>query len=420
MHPPTIPTLAAILVLAHWSAAQTNVGDIALTGFSSSTFGIFTGTTPVTGYTAAFGNLSQTILWDDLDPQSFVIGGFGFVGRATVIGPGSVVYTPLTSTVVNVAQMAWDAQRQIVFSDFGTAQLHRLDPATGTVTAITSGAQPWGPDLGASVVDPFTGDIVCGGDGDIYRLPGGAGPAVPLATNLGGFVTGLQIDPQNGDVLATVLTVSRVLRIAGNGTISDVSPPFAVPGPNALDLDQNGDLVVGGGTGSVYRVPRVGGAPVFLVNNTQPFGNVNGIAVVGGGASGYGRAFGTACNGAFGPTTLVGSGAFRAGTPVTLASTNHSAGALGALILGLDAQSYLGIPLPFGLDPALGTSGCTLYTSADALFSGVASATGPATLSFGFVLPPFFAGGRFYAQHVALEPVAGGLSFSNGVAFRIR
>ncbi len=419
MHTPQLTTLAALL-LTQLPPAQTSVGDIALTGFSSSTFGIFTGTTPVTGYPAAFGNLSQTILWDDLGPQSFVIGGFGFIGRATVIGPGSVVYTPLTSTVVNVAQMAWDAQHQIVFSDFGTAQLHRLDPATGTVTAITSGTQPWGPDLGASVVDPFTGEIVCGGDGDIYRLPGGAGPAVPVATNLGGFVTGLQIDPQNGDVLATVLTVSRVLRIAGNGTISDVSPPFAVPGPNALDLDENGDLVVGGGTGSVYRVPRAGGAPVFLVNNTQPFGNVNGIAVVGGGASGYGRAFGTACNGAFGPTTLVGSGAFRAGTPVTLASTNHSAGALGALILGLDAQSYLGIPLPFGLDPALGTSGCTLYTSADALFPGVASATGPATLSFGFVLPPLFAGGRFYAQHVALEPVAGGLSFSNGVAFRIR
>jgi hypothetical protein len=286
------------------------------------------------------------------------------------------------------------------------------------VTPITTGAQPWGPDLGASVVDPFTGDIVCGGDGGMDRLRGGTGPAVPLATNLGGFVTGLQIDPQNGDVLATALTVSRVLRIAGNGTISDVSPPFAVPGPNALDLDQNGDLVVGGRTGSVYRVPRAGGAPVFQVDNTQPFGNVNGIA--GGGASSYGRAFGTACNGAFGPTTLVGSGAFRAGTPVTLASTNHGAGTLGALILGLDAQSYLGIPLPFGLDPALGTSGCTLCTSADGLFPGVATATGPATLSFGFVLPPFFAGGRFYAQHVALEPVAGGLSFSNGVAFRIR
>ena len=138
MHAITIATIAA-LGIAQLAAAQANVGDIAMTGFSSSTFGIFTGTTPVVGYPAAFGNLSQTILWDDLDPQSFVVGGFGFVGRATVIGPGSVVYTPLTSTVVNVAQMAWDAQRQIVFSDFGTAQLHRLDPATGTVTPITTG-----------------------------------------------------------------------------------------------------------------------------------------------------------------------------------------------------------------------------------------------------------------------------------------
>lgn len=410
----------AVCALLATANAQTNVGDVALTGFSSSTFGLFTGSTPVVGCPAAFGNLSQTILWDELDPQSFLVGGFGFIGRATIFGPGSVVYTPLTTNVSAVAQMAFDAQRQVVFADFGTAQLHRLDPVAGTVTAITTGVQPWGQDLGASVVDPLTGDIVCGGNGDIYRLPGGSGPAVPLATNLGGFVSGLQIDPQNGDVLATVLTVSRVIRIAANGTVSDVSPPFAVPGPNALDLDQNGDLVVGGGVGDVFRVPRAGGTPVFLVTNTQPFGNVNGIAVVGGGATSFGRAFGTACNGSFGPTTLAASGPFAVGATLTLTSTNHGAGTIGALVLGLDAQSYLGIPLPFALDGALGTSGCTLYTSADAMFPGVATGSGPAQLAFSFALPPTFAGGRFYAQHVALEPVAGGLSFSNGLAFRIR
>jgi hypothetical protein len=405
--------------LAPFASAQTNLGDIALTGFSTNTFGIYSGTAPATGYpTTGFGGLSQTILWDDQMPTSFLIGGGGFIGRATVLGPGSVTYAPLTNNVNNVAQMSWDLQRQVVFADFGTAQLHRLDPLTGIVTALTTGAQPWGNDLGAAAVDPLTGDIVAGGNGGLFRVAAGAGTGTPFVSGLGGFVSGIQFDPQNGDVLATVLTVNRVIRVTAAGVISDVCPPFSVPGPNALDLDQNGDLIAGGGTGQVYRIPRSGGAPVFLLGNTQPFGNVNGIAVVGGG--GYGRAFGTACNASFGPATLQASGQFRIGATVTLTSANHQAGAAGVLILGLSRDSYLGIPLPFSLDSSLGTAGCSLYVSADVTFAGVAVGTGPASLAFPIALPASFQNQQFFAQHATLEAVAGGFAFSNGVAFRIR
>lgn len=414
-------SLAALLTIAigPFASAQTNPGDIALTGFSTTTFGIYTGTAPATGYaTTGFGGLSQTILWDDQAPTSFLIGGGGFLGRATVLGPGSVSYTSLTTNVSNVAQMSWDAQHQVVFADFGTAQMHRLDPLTGLITPITTGAQPWGTELAAAELDPLTGDIVCGGNGAMFRVAAGAGTGTPFVSGLGGFVSGIQFDPQNGDVLATVLTVNRVIRVTAAGVISDVCPPFAVPGPNALDIDQNGDLIAGGGTGQVYRIPRSGGAPVFLLSNTQPFGNVNGIAVVGGG--GYGRAFGTACNGSFGPATLVASGSFRTGATVTLTSTNHQAGAAGVLVLGLSRDTYLGIPLPFSLDSSLGTVGCSLHVSADVTFAGVAVGAGPADLVFPILLPASFQNQQFFAQHATLEAVPGGFAFSNGIAFRIR
>src|SRR5690606_5565297 len=106
---------------------------------------------------------------------------------------------------------------------------------------------------------------------------------------LGGYVSGIAFDPILGDVVATVLTVNRLVRIDASGAVSDVAPAGSVPGPNALDVDEHGDFVAGGGTGQVHRVPRVGGAPVFVASNTSPANAVNGLAVAG--AGGYGIAF---------------------------------------------------------------------------------------------------------------------------------
>ena len=416
----TLASVPFLFALAVPLAAQTQVGDIAMTGFSNAAFGVFR--TSITAYTTpGFGSgFSRTILWDDASPHTFWIAGFGFLGRAQILGPGSVTYATLTTNVGIACQLSFDAQRRLVFSDAGSGQIRLFDPATNLVNDLTTGAQPWGVDLNCSVLDPLTGDVLAGGNGAIYRLPAGAttANATPVASGLGGAVTGIQLDPSTGDVLATVLTANRVVRIDGTGTVTDVCPPFSVPGPNSLDLDQNGDLITGGGTGQVYRVPRAGGAPVFLVNNTSPFGNVNGVAVVGGG--GYGRPYGTACQATFGPARLRASGAFRTGQTITLTSQNHAATSAGVLVLGLSDTDYLGLPLPLDLDPLLGTSGCALFTSGDATFAGVTSFSGVASLSFNLTLNASFAGQRFYAQHVVLEPVPGGLSWSNGLAFAIR
>ena len=413
-------SLLAALLASLPIAAQTQVGDIALTGFSTNAFGVFRSS--ITAYTTpGFGSgTSQTILWDDAVPHTFWIAGFGFLGRAQILGPGSVSYATLTTNVGIACNLSFDAQRRLVFSDAGSGQMRSFDPATNLVTDLTTGPQPWGLDLNCSALDPLTGDVIAGGNGTIYRLPAGAttANATPVTTGLGGYVTGLAFDVVTGEILATVLAANRVVRINAAGTATDVCPPFSVPGPNSLDIDQNGDLITGGGTGQVYRIARTGGSPVFLVNNSSPFGNVNGVAVVGGG--GYGRPFGTACNGVFGPALLRASGSFRAGQTITTTSINHASTRAGVLVLGLSNTSYLGNPLPWLLDPVLGTSGCSLFASGDATFAGTTGVSGVASLSFTVALTASFAGQRFYAQHVVLEPVPGGLSWSNGLAFQIR
>ena len=69
-------------------------------------------------------------------------------------------------------------------------------------------------------------------------------------------------------------------------------------------------------------------------------------------------------------------------------------------------------PLPFLLDPVLGTSNCFLNVAADVTFAGFADPAG--VLTFPFPSTPAFAGFRLYAQHAVLENVPGGFSFSNG------
>lgn len=417
--------LALFALLPSLLPAQVAVGDLALTGFSTNAFGVFSGGTSVTAYaTAGFlgssPGTSQTILWDDQNPTSFVVAGFGFIGRATLLGPGSATYTLLTNNVGIVSQLSWDAQHQLVFADSGTGQVRRLDLATNLVSDVSTGAQPWGPDLNAGALDPLTGDYFVGGNGAIYRLANGAATAdpTPVAAGLGGYVTGLAFDPVTGDVLATVLTVNRVVRIDAAGTVSNVCPPGSVPGPNALAIDHDGDLITGGGTGQVHRIPRTGGSPSFLVNNTSPYGNVNGVAVAFGG--GYGRPFGSGCGATFGTATLRAAGPFRTGATVTTTSTGHAPNTLGVLVLGVSDTTWQTAALPLWLDPLLGTSGCSLHVSGDVTWAGIAGATTPASLAFAIPLPPTFAGARFFAQHVGLEAVPGGLSWSNGLAFAIR
>lgn len=401
-------------------AAQTTVGDIAATGYSSTRFGIFGGAGPVVAYvTPGFqGGASQTILWDDQQPASFLIGGPSFLGRATILGPGTVQYTVLTTNVGIVMQMAWDAQHRLVFADAATAAVHRFDPATGAVTALTNGPQPWGFDLSALARDPLTGDVFVGGSAGVHRLAAGTTTATPIVTGLGSFVADLALDPSSGDLIAGLTWSHRVVRITRSGTVTDLVPPQTITSPNALAYDHDNELLVGSGNGEVFRLPRSGGAPISLFVNNSPFGTTSGLAVVG--AGGYGLPFGNACQATFGPATLRTDGPFRTGTTMTTTSTGHAPSSLGVLVLGTSRTNWGTVPLPLPLDPLLGTAGCSLLVSGDITLAGLADAGSPAVLSFALPLPAGLAGAAWFAQHVALEAVAGGMSWSNGLAVTIR
>jgi hypothetical protein len=415
------PLLVAC-VLSTMAPGQVAQGDIAVTGFSTGAFGVISAGPTVTGYNATSFQgtgtaTSQAILWDRAQPTSFLIGGFGFVGRATITGTGSVSYALITNNVGIVAQMSWDETGGVVFADSGTNQVRRLDPVTAVVVDLSSGAQPWGSDLSSGALDPVTGDFVCGGSGAIYRLASGSPVATTVVTGLGGFVSAIAFDPLTGEIVATVLTANRLVRVAAGGIVTNVAPAGSIPGPNALAIDQNGDYITGGGTGQVYRVAHAGGSPVFIASNTSPPNAVNGLAVAGGG--GFGIPFGQSCNGASGLVALTATGPFTVGSTVTTVSTNHAPNSIGVLVAGLSNTTHLGIPLPLLLDPFFGTAGCYAHVSLDATFVAVTSATSPATLTFSFPLTAGFSGFRFYAQHVCFEPVPGGFSWSNGLVFEV-
>ncbi|MFY9342242.1 MAG: hypothetical protein WAT39_07125 [Planctomycetota bacterium] len=409
--------IALVLAFAAAATAQVATGDIAISGFSTTTFRVLAPGGSVTNYvTPGFqgSGLSQDVLFDRQSANAFLIGGAGFVGRATITGPGTSIYALLTANVGTAVSMAWDDAGQVVFVDSSIDQIRRLDPATGGVVDLSSGPQPWGSELASLAFHPPTGNVIAGDNGGIHRLTAGSSTGVPVTTGLGGVVSGLAFDPVTGDIIATVLTVNRVIRVDGSGTVTDVAPPGSVPGPNGLCVDQNGDFVTGGGTGQTYRVPRTGGTPVFLGSNGGP---LNGLAVAG--AGGYALPYGAACNALFGPSALAATGPFQVGATAITTSVNHAANAPGILILGLSRSNHLGVPLPFLLDPLLGTASCYANASLDVTIAGTAGPGAPAPLAFPLALLPAFAGQTFFAQHACLEPVPGLLSWSNGLQFRV-
>jgi hypothetical protein len=273
----------ALLLMLSALPAQVNMGDIALIDAfpaSSTTFHVLRGNTLTAYVTPGFqGNgIALCVLWDPLHPNDFLIGGFGFVCRATITGPGTCNYVRLTNSVTWVQKMDWDTHGGVIL--FDVPQLRWLDPASGAVVDLTTaGTQP-------------------GGMGDV----GAVNPAT-------------------------------------------------------------GDVVLGDGNGSLYR--------------------------------------------------------FQRASTVITRSTNHAPNAPAVVILGLTNIAQGSTPLPFLLDPMLGTSGCRLYTSMDATVAALTAGGPAANMSFPLSITTAFAGHRFFVQHACFEPVAGGMSWSNGLAVRI-
>jgi hypothetical protein len=237
MHPRT-PLAFALPTLPAFLPAQVLPGDIAVTGFSTSAFGIATPPALTAYVTPSFqgtgGGTSQAILHWGHRYNEFFVGGFGFIGTAVVTGPGTVTYTLLTNGIGTAAQMSFDSANNIVVADAGTDQVRSISMFGGPVTDLSVGPQPWGANINAGAWDPRTGDVIVGGSGALYRLANSTTSGVLLAAGLGGFVSAVAFDPLNGDVLATVLASNRIVRVDTVGTVTDVVSPGTVTGPNAL------------------------------------------------------------------------------------------------------------------------------------------------------------------------------------------
>lgn len=291
-------SVACLLALATSLAAQPPIGDIGVTGFSTNQIAVMGATGTATIYTAAApfpsgtgAMTTQAILHDPLNPNDFIVGGVGLIGRATITGPASISYTPILvgTNFGCVGQMSWDAMGNIVYSDGCTDQVNIIDPATGAITPVTTGPQIWGTVLNTCIVRPSTGEIYAGGRTGLYRIPPGGGtPQLLLAgwwASWGSWISNLALDPFTSDIFATILgPANRVVRVnTQTGVFSDVVPAGTIQCPNSIDIDQAGDLVIGSTGQTLWRVPNAGGTPT-LIGTVPAFGTgcTSGVSVVGG------------------------------------------------------------------------------------------------------------------------------------------
>ncbi len=328
---------ASALLLASHSSAQLAPGDIGVTGFSTTSFTLLRAAGGATVFNiGSFGGTgtTQAILYDPSTANSFLVGGVGFVGRVTITGTTTATYALIPASVGVIAQMSFDGP-SVVVADSGTQQVYRLNPSNGAITPITAGAQPWGTALNSGVFDPISGDIYVGANNAVFRIPAGSSVPQPFASGWtagSSSVSGLAMDPVTGRPCGALLTVNRIVRFDAGGVLTNLCPSGATPGPNSLDVDANGNFIVGASFGDIYRVPNAGGSAQLL-------GNATGVIGAATGASPVVPPFRLTA-------TPLGAGA------ATLAITGVPAGTIeGFTAASLDVSLPVGAGFLFGLNP---------------------------------------------------------------------
>src|SRR5262245_30174671 len=102
---PAIAIFAA-LALSIPTFAQLTVGDVGVTGFLTNQFTVLHANGTSTQFTTtSWVGISHALLYDPKQPNSFLIGGVGFLGRVTVTSPTTATFTPITTSVGTVSQL---------------------------------------------------------------------------------------------------------------------------------------------------------------------------------------------------------------------------------------------------------------------------------------------------------------------------
>ncbi|MGE3174117.1 MAG: serine protease [Planctomycetota bacterium] len=116
--------------------------------------------------------------------------------------------------------------------------------------------------------------------------------------------------------------------------------------------------------------------------------------------------FGAGCGSTWGIPSLTLAGIPEGGRTLLadIRNLDFFASTLGWIVIGVDASSWSGAPLPLDLGPA-GMQGCTLYTSVD-LTEAVFSTFGAVQRSYTLPADPSAIGVHVYWQYVGLEASA--------------
>lgn len=240
------------------ASASGKIGRISRTGSTS------------TVYTAPGNN---TVLWDPTQPDTVICGGNGssstggVLFRASFSGGNQVVTSLIagTGSFSYPVQIGWDQTGRGVIATTYWGQVVRIDVATGRVTSLVTGNQPWGSNAICSAVDPVSGDIYVGRQGNVWRIPSGSGITTLVYTGLA--TTKLLIDPGSSP---------RYLYFCGTGSFGRVDlttsaapewyfgafgkPSFS-PTITGVSFDEQGDFVFCADNDGVYRLPKLASIP---------------------------------------------------------------------------------------------------------------------------------------------------------------
>lgn len=328
-----------------------------------------------------------------------------YTGAATPLGTGAFGQNALARTANGTF---WSTR------SLGTSYvLTNIDPDHGTATT----AFPCG-DLRALSAGPGNSlyGILDGSTDRLVQIDTATGAATTIGST--GF-PGVQALAQHQgvlygwDVSAGLLVVDPTTG-AATAPFPGVSiPPFA----QTLCSHPDGRLLL---AGDAWTAPD----PLYVVDTSHGtttwiggmVDEVRGLEPLGA----FTVPLGQGCDGTYGQVTLAVTGPLQVGGNLTATSTNHAANAIGVLLFGTSATVHQGLSLPLLVDPWFATNSCRLYTSIDGSIPLAAGPVGPAAMQFTFAVPAGASGALLNLQHVALETVPGGMSWSNGVALQVR
>ncbi|MFK7741800.1 MAG: hypothetical protein AB8H80_15885 [Planctomycetota bacterium] len=288
----------------------------------------------------------------------------------------------------------------------------------GTPTYLLTSIQPGSLALQAQHVVPDLRGLADAGNGELFAAEFQlSGPSLLSRIDT---ATGARtvIGPMAANVEALAMhqgTLYGYSTDEGLGTIDTSDGSFAALSASPVLIGARwlatspDDQLIGGAVG-YYEFDTTTGFPLLYANGSS---QLRGAAV-----SGLSLPYGTGCGG----IELRCTGSLKAGSWLTTRSTGYpQTGALvgigGAILIGTSRTAIQGVPLPFDLDPVLGTSGCTLLTSSEA--SELSFTTGSApSLYRPIEVPLGVAGQTFYVQHAGFD-FGGNYYWSNGVEVRI-